>query len=437
MRTVIITLCLLCFLSSPSIAEEGSNKSEKIVAPSIPIDPAILKMYEDRDKSIVPIPMEKAIGMTMEEFRNIPRREITDGEIEERMQEVKMEANPKNKAGDEAEASNNLPGIKPTLPNVPVYVLNYSSKSISVIDGEKDELYSTLPLDGAADTFFVGPDGTLIVPQREKSDIMKSKIVLSSPKGGGKIGELNLNYMPFDGEIRDDGIGVLAHTNIIGGKMYPLTVVDIKMNKEVATFQLPGIAGGMVFRGSQLLVYVGAPSSGISDPGIYLIDVEKLSVEKQISLTDEQRSRKMIFYNDKAYGISSIHGVNGDRRLDQALWVIDLVSKRVYKAAKLAKENPYNIAAVGDRLYITHYDVGSTTKPGNWVSVIDINSYETIDTVEVGKGPAGICYSRKLGKVYTANARDNSVSVIDTATNKVIKTIHTGQQLPRVIRCPY
>ncbi|KRE27642.1 hypothetical protein ASG82_14760 [Mycobacterium sp. Soil538] len=55
---------------------------------------------------------------------------------------------------------------------------------------------------------------------------------------------------------------------------------------------------------------------------------------------------------------------------------------------------------------------------------------KVIDTIEVGEAPDGVAFSPNGTRAYVANALDNTVSVIDTATNSVTATIAVGE-MPR------
>ena len=77
-------------------------------------------------------------------------------------------------------------------------------------------------------------------------------------------------------------------------------------------------------------------------------------------------------------------------------------------------------AADRGKAYVSNQDGG--------VSVIDLNTLTTTTTIDVkGEGPRGLAVSED-GKLLVVATRDNgSVSVIDTATNEVIKQIPVGQ----------
>jgi YVTN family beta-propeller protein len=62
----------------------------------------------------------------------------------------------------------------------------------------------------------------------------------------------------------------------------------------------------------------------------------------------------------------------------------------------------------------------------NSVSVIDTTTNNVIKTVDVGSWPYGVEVNSEGTKVYVANDHDNTVSVIDTTTNTVTAIIPVG-----------
>jgi YVTN family beta-propeller protein len=62
----------------------------------------------------------------------------------------------------------------------------------------------------------------------------------------------------------------------------------------------------------------------------------------------------------------------------------------------------------------------------NTVSVIDTATNKVVATVPVGTNPAGVAVTPDGTKVYVANENDNTVSVIRTATNTVVRTVPVG-----------
>jgi YVTN family beta-propeller protein len=78
--------------------------------------------------------------------------------------------------------------------------------------------------------------------------------------------------------------------------------------------------------------------------------------------------------------------------------------------------NPYQLAFVGSKAYVSNYDAGT-------VSVIDVTT-NVGTTVNVGINPVGVqAYGTK---VYVANYGSGTVSVIDTANGNLVTSITTG-----------
>ncbi len=67
-----------------------------------------------------------------------------------------------------------------------------------------------------------------------------------------------------------------------------------------------------------------------------------------------------------------------------------------------------------------------TNEGNDTVSVIDTATNTVTDEVEVGISPVGIALSPDGTKAYVANYDDNTTSVIDTATNEVTANVSVG-----------
>ena len=67
-----------------------------------------------------------------------------------------------------------------------------------------------------------------------------------------------------------------------------------------------------------------------------------------------------------------------------------------------------------------------TNSDDNTVSVIDTATNNVTATVPVGTYPCGVAVTPDGTKVYVANNGSNTVSVIDTATNNVTATVPVG-----------
>ena len=77
------------------------------------------------------------------------------------------------------------------------------------------------------------------------------------------------------------------------------------------------------------------------------------------------------------------------------------------------------LSPAGDRVFVTNY-------LDNSVSVIDTRTQKLIATIPVGINPRGIAITPSGDAIYVTNVHDGTVSIIDSATLTVINTITVG-----------
>ncbi len=123
------------------------------------------------------------------------------------------------------------------------------------------------------------------------------------------------------------------------------------------------------------------------------------------------------FYGDSAYATLYNLGSNGK------LAVINTITNSVQSYVSVGPD-PYGVATHNGRVYVTNY-VDWADGDSSTVKVIDINTLQVIDTIEVGKLPYGIVIDSVTNKAYVSNqhSESNSVSVFNTITGDSIKTI--------------
>ena len=75
--------------------------------------------------------------------------------------------------------------------------------------------------------------------------------------------------------------------------------------------------------------------------------------------------------------------------------------------------------SVNKRMYVTNYSDGT-------VSLIDTATNTVIKSIRVGEIPSGIAYDPVNKRIYVTNLGHNTVSVIDITTNTVVGSITVG-----------
>src|SRR2546425_359551 len=60
------------------------------------------------------------------------------------------------------------------------------------------------------------------------------------------------------------------------------------------------------------------------------------------------------------------------------------------------------------------------------IFVTPVEAYQVTVTIAVGSNPNGVAVNPLTNRIYVANSDDNTVSVIDGATNAVVDRVHVG-----------
>jgi YVTN family beta-propeller protein len=104
---------------------------------------------------------------------------------------------------------------------------------------------------------------------------------------------------------------------------------------------------------------------------------------------------------------------------DSALYIIDPAAQKILKRVQLPAI-AYSCALAADerKLYISLWG-------GKAVAVVDLQSESIIQQIPVGDHPNELLLNKKGNIMYVANANDNTVSVVNTLSNKVVETIST------------
>ena len=109
--------------------------------------------------------------------------------------------------------------------------------------------------------------------------------------------------------------------------------------------------------------------------------------------------------------------INGEN----SLAIVDLATDKVEKIA--VGVGPAQVYIQPDDKYAFVANQGTEESPSNTVLKIEIATKKVVATIETGKGAHGVVTSPDNKFVYVTNMYDNTVSVIDNATNKVVEIV--------------
>jgi YVTN family beta-propeller protein len=103
---------------------------------------------------------------------------------------------------------------------------------------------------------------------------------------------------------------------------------------------------------------------------------------------------------------------------------------QLYKTFRIGSPGGWDYIAVGPdkKLYVSH---------GTHVVILDEKRGDSIGVIPNTIGVHGIAFHESLGKGYTSNGRNNSVTVFDIRTSRVLNQIPTGQNPDAIIFEPF
>jgi YVTN family beta-propeller protein len=225
-----------------------------------------------------------------------------------------------------------------------------------------------------------------------------------------------------------DGRVVVAMNS--GFLPHGIDVIDVKTLKRVQHIELPSTWLGMVWAQNGDMLYVsGGNGSGFrgrkdAKAGIYEFTymAGRLS-ETPVGELVESIDPKLVWWSGLAYLPAKhwLYAANrGTGTGPSNIVVFDTKSRQIVTRIPV-EVTPYQVvlSANGNRLFVSNWSSES-------VSVIDTETNRVIRTVAVGVNPNDMKISAD-GRLFVACSNDNTVYVIDTRTLQVIERLSTTQ----------
>lgn len=247
------------------------------------------------------------------------------------------------------------------------------------------------------------------VPGKKKDAVLLPNGWSLTPAGSSlPLGDLPLNIAVSNSKK------LLAITNN-GYSRQTIQLVDALKNKIVDEIEIPKSWYGLKFANNDQTLY----ASGGNDNWIlqYNIINNKLRLADSMKLGDKwpnKISPAGLDIDDKKGLLYVVTKENN------SLYVIDLKTKNILHHKKLdAEAYTCLLSTSKDELYISCWGCGE-------VDVYNTTTNQFSSSIKVGDHPNELCLSKNGKWLYVANANDNSVSVIDLSTRKVVETLNTA-----------
>jgi YVTN family beta-propeller protein len=243
-----------------------------------------------------------------------------------------------------------------------------------------------------------------------QKDIVAERVLLPNgwsltPVGNSiPLGDLPLNL------IVSPTKRYLAVTNN-GQSVQSIQLIDAINNKMLSEIIIPESWLGLAFSSDEKYLY----ASGGNDNVIirYRISNQRLIEYDQFRLGDKwptKISPAGIQIDDQAHMLYVVTKENN------SLYLIDLTTKKVQSFSLPAEAYTCLLSKNKTELYISLWG-------GAQILVFNISEKKITDRIPVGDHPNDLCITHSGHTLFVANANDNSVSVIDLKTRKVIETL--------------
>ena len=207
---------------------------------------------------------------------------------------------------------------------------------------------------------------------------------------------------------------LIAVTNN-GQGVQSLQLIDVVNERILSTIEIKKSWYGLKFSADEKFLY----ASGGHDNWIlkYAVTGNKLVLKDSIKLGDKwpnkispagieiDDSKKLMYVVTKE---------------DNSLYLINLLTKEVKKKIPLGGEGYTCLLSPDEKnLYISCWGCDK-------LIVFDTKQETIVSRISVGDNPNELCLTRNGKFLFVANANDNSVSVINTVTQKVIETLNAA-----------
>lgn len=286
--------------------------------------------------------------------------------------------------------------------------------SISKIDSKTNKVLETIKVDGAPHNVQVSPDSKIVAAtsavMMEKG---KTEHGTMSMNGSALFYDIETNKLIKKVEVGKHPAHVVftsdgKYSLVTNNEDNNVSVIDIKDYNVVGKISTGNGPHGFRISKDSKFAYV----ANMGEDTISVLDITNFKEVKKIKV-----GKTPVTTGITSDGKTLLATVNSEN----ALAIIDLSTDKVEKIP--VGVGPAQVYIQPDNKFAFVANQGTEDKPSNTVSKIDLATKEVVATIETGKGAHGVVTSADNKFIYVTNMYDNTVSVIDNTSNKVIVTV--------------
>ena len=309
-----------------------------------------------------------------------------------------------------------------------VYVADEESSTISVIDAASFKKIGDIPVGQGPHNVQVAPDGKLVwvtnngepgKPAEKTRHEGMPKSEHGAMAGAGEVWAIDtasdtvvakvpVGMHPAHVVVAPDG----RYAYVTNGGENTVSVVDTAALRIVATIPVGASPHGIRISPDGKQAWVANLKGGT-------VSVIDIPTRKQITRIAVGKGPAQVgFTPDGRLGFVSLSEEN-------RVAVIDPATRKAIRKVSVGTV-PIQLYATPDSRLLLVANQGTRDKPGSSVSMIDLESFMVVATVETGLGAHGVVIDHDGRRAYVTNSYANTVSVLDLAGRKVIATVPVG-----------
>jgi len=310
-----------------------------------------------------------------------------------------------------------------------VYVANEGADTVSVLDAASFKTLANVRVGKMPHNVQASPDGKLVwvtnngEPAPASDASAHKEMAKVDHDAMGKPGALWAIDTATNAVVAKVAVGMHpAHVvvspdgrfaYVTNGGDNTVSVIDTSAQRLVATIPVGQFPHGIRISPDGKQAYVANLKGGT-------VSVIDTATHKEVAQVPAGKGPAQVgFTPDGRFAFVSLSEEN-------AVAVIDPATRNVVRKVPVGSV-PIQLYATPDSRTLLVANQGSRKKPGNTVSLINLESFKVAKTVTTGNGAHGVAVDRDGRYAYVTNTYANSLSVLDLKERKVVKTVPVGK----------
>ena len=285
-----------------------------------------------------------------------------------------------------------------------VWVANEDGASLTAIDAGQNKVVTTLTGIESPHNVQVSPDGGTLWAVSGP----ESLAVMVDAKTLGLHGTAPTGSMPAHVVVTPDGKTTYTTNNADN----TVSAIDTATGKTVATIPVGSGPHGLRPSPDGKWVYV----ANITGTTLSVIDT---TTNKQVAEVEVGKSPAQVAFSpDERFVYASVNGEN-------AVAKVDVATRKLVGKVKVGV-GPIQTYVSPDNRYLLVANQGTEGKPSTTVSILETKTFKVLRTVQTGKGAHGIVIDPSSRHAYITNIYGNDVAVLDLLALEVVARIRVG-----------